>query len=203
MQDTTGFAAYTLYQALKLHFTSDYDFFKYNGKTNVSKDSFMHNKAKYSFYKLSRKYSHEELREFFVANFVERDISWVGEITGPEGEETYKKWQKRIQGLTYRFEQDMIQLMDSVNNPNELLTVSAGQYPNLLVYTLENRISIETLVILNDLMNFFPMWEKKIHDTIVWPSHMKRWKKYTPFLIYDKKKFKTILLESIKEHEQA
>jgi hypothetical protein len=203
MQDTTGFAAYTLYQALKLHFTSDYDYFKYNGKTNVSKDSFMHNKAKYSFYKLSRKYSHDDLKDFFVANFIDRNVSWVGEITGPEGEETYKKWQKRIQGLTYQFEQNIIQLMDSVSDPNELLIVKNGQYPKLLVRTLENDITIETLVILNDIMNFFPMWEKKIQDTIVWPDYRKRIVKYSPFLIYDKKKFKNILLESVKEHEQT
>lgn len=201
--EQSGFSAFSLWNALKLHFTSDYDFFKYNGKTNVSKDSFMHNKAKYSFYKLSRKYSYDELKDFFVANFLDRDVSWVGEITGLEGEESYKKWQKRIQGLTYCFEQDIMHVMDSVSNPNDILIVNDGQYPKLLVYTLENRISVETLVILNDLMNFFPMWEKKIQDTIVWPSHMKRWKKYTPFLIYDKNKFKNILLESIREHEQS
>lgn len=203
MQDTSGFAAYTLYQAIKLHFTSDYDFFKYNGKTNVSKDSFMHNKSKYSFYKLSRKYSIDDLRDFFVANFIDRNVSWVGEITGPEGEETYKKWQKRIQGLTYQFEQDIIGLMDSVSDPNQLLFVKDGQYPKLLIHALENDICVETLVIMNDIMNFFPMWEKKIQDTIVWPSHKKRMIKYSPFLMYDKKKFKNILLESIKEHEQT
>jgi len=49
MTETTGFEAYALYQSIKLHFTSDsYDFFRYNGKTNVSKDNFSRNKAKYS-----------------------------------------------------------------------------------------------------------------------------------------------------------
>ena len=39
--DNTGFAAFALYNALKLHFTSDsYDYFKYHGKTNVSKTTF-------------------------------------------------------------------------------------------------------------------------------------------------------------------
>jgi len=200
MEETTGFTAYTLYQAIKLHFTSDYDFFKYNGKTNVSKDSFMHSKSKYSFYKLSRKYSYDDLKDFYVANFIEHDVNWVGEITGPEGEETYKKWQKRIQGLTYRFEQDIMSLMDSVDEPNQLLVVKNGQYPKLLVSTQQGDIAIETLVIMNDIMNFFPMWDKKIDDTIIWPTYKKRCEKYSPFLIYDKRKFKTILQESVKEN---
>lgn len=200
MEETTGFTAYTLYQAIKLHFTSDYDFFKYNGKTNVSKDSFMHSKSKYSFYKLSRKYSYDDLKDFYVANFIEHDVNWVGEITGPEGEETYKRWQKRIQGLTYRFEQDIMSLMDSVDEPNQLLVVKNGQYPKLLVSAQQGDIAIETLVIMNDIMNFFPMWDKKIDDTIIWPTYKKRCEKYSPFLIYDKRKFKTILQESVKEN---
>lgn len=200
MEETTGFTAYSLYQAIKLHFTSDYDFFKYNGKTNVSKDSFAQNKSKYSFYKLSRKYSYDDLKDYYVANFLERDVNWVGEITGPEGEETYKKWQKRIQRLTYQFEQDIMSLMDSVDDPNSLLVVKNGQYPKLLVSTQQGDITIETLVIMNDIMNFFPMWNKKIDDTIIWPTFKRRCEKYSPFLIYDKRKFKTILLESIREH---
>ena len=52
MTDSTGFAAFALYNALKLHFTSDsYDFIKYHGKTNVSTQTFMKRKDKYSFYK--------------------------------------------------------------------------------------------------------------------------------------------------------
>ena len=68
MTENTGFAAYALWNALKLHFTSDsYDYFKYNGKTNVSKSTFSTNKSKYQFYKLSRKYNLEELKDFYVA----------------------------------------------------------------------------------------------------------------------------------------
>ena len=41
MNEGTGFAAFALYNALKLHFTSkSYDYFKYNGKTNVTKTTF-------------------------------------------------------------------------------------------------------------------------------------------------------------------
>lgn len=201
MTETTGFEAYALYQSIKLHFTSDtYDFFRYNGKTNVSKDNFANNKAKYSFYKLSRKYHIDELKSFYIANFLESTVNWVGDISGIDGEENYKKWQKRNQSLTYRFEQDIIGLLTATQSPNEMLMVEDGQYPILLKEMAQNNISIETVCILNDIMNFLPMWSKKITDDVVWPSYKRKIEKYTPFIVYDKEKFKNILKESLKEY---
>ena len=87
-----GFAAYAIYNSLHLHFTSkSYDYFKYNGKTNVSKDTFLKRKDKYKFHKFARKYSLDELRDFFVANFIEGNVNWVGELDSEEGETNYKK----------------------------------------------------------------------------------------------------------------
>jgi hypothetical protein len=198
MNEGTGFAAFALYNALKLHFTSSsYDFFKYHGKTNVSKDTFLKRKDKYSFYKLSRKYSLDELRNFYVANFVYGDSTWVGEMTGPNGEDVYKKWQKISQSLTYNFESDIVRILEQVNSPDELMKVRSGEYPDLLVGAMQNSISIETLVILNDMMNFFSMWDKKISDDIIWPPFKLKCEKYAPFITYDKVKFKNILKEAI------
>ena len=51
-----------LYRALKLHFTTDYDFTKYHGKVKYSVDQFHKNKHKYVYEKLSKKYSDEEVK---------------------------------------------------------------------------------------------------------------------------------------------
>lgn len=200
MTETTGFEAYRLFHGLKLHFSSDFDFFRYNGKVNLTKNNFESNKAKYQFYKLSRKYRLEDLKNFYVANLLEKDVNWIGDINNLEGEETYKKWQKRTQSLTYRFEQDIIGLLNDTQSPNEMLMVEDGQYPLLLKEVMHSTIAVETLVILNDIMNFFPMWDKKIADTIVWPSMRKKFVKYTPFIDYDKPKFTVILKECLKEY---
>jgi len=201
MNETTGFEAYKLYSALKLHFTStSYDFIKYGGKTNVSQDSFLRNKSKYSFYKLSRKYSMEELKNFYIANFVYGDSSWVGEMTGPNGEEVYKKWQKINQSLTYRFETDIARILEQADKPDDLIKVPSGGHPDLLLGAMQNDICIETLIILNDIMNFFPMWDKKISEDIIWPNWKMKLEKYKPFVQYDKVKFKSILKEAISEH---
>jgi hypothetical protein len=199
-EEGSGFSAFALFNAIKLHFTSDsYDYFKYGGKTNVSKDTFANRKDKYTFYRLSRKYSLQELRDFYVSNFLVKDVNWVGDIANAEGEENYKNWQKRNQRLTYEFEQDIIRILEQADNPDELVTVPAGGYPALLQGAMQNSISIETLVILNSIMNFFPMWSKKVSDDIIWPTYQRKCLRYEPFLQYDKEKFKTILKESIKE----
>ena len=200
MNEGTGFASFALYNALKTHFTSkSYDFFKYNGKTNVSKETFLKRKDKYSFYKLSRKFSLEELRNFYLANFVYGDSSWVGEMTGPEGEAAYKKWKKINQSLTYVFENDILGLVGN-DAPEQMLIVNDGQHPILLREVMSGTISVETLCILNDIMNFFPMWDRKITDDIVWPNWRLKCEKYAPFIQYDKAKFKNILKEVITEH---
>lgn len=198
-QERSGYSAFALYNALKLHFSSpSYDYFKYHGTTNISESSFLNRKDKYSFYKLSRKFNLEEMKNFYIANLLQTDIKWIGDIMGPEGEETYKKWQKRNESLTYQFEQDIIFLFDSSGS---FLHVDNGSHPYLLSMMMQGEVMIETVAILNDLMGFFPMWKKKIIDDIVWPNWQLKIEKYTPFIHYDKQKFKSILKDKI--YEQA
>jgi hypothetical protein len=132
-----------------------------------------------------------------------KDVNWVGDIANAEGEENHKMWQKRSQRLTYEFEQDIIKTLEQTNNtlfrPDELIVVRTGDYPELLIRTMQNKISIETLIILDDIMNFFPVWTKNISDDIVWPTYRNKCLRYKPFIQYDKEKFKTILIERIKE----
>jgi hypothetical protein len=150
---------------------------------------------------MSRKYNLEEMKNYYVANFLDGDINWIGAITSAEGEEAYRKWQTRVQRLTYQFEQDIIHLLEeSDGDPNNMLKVVDGQYPMLFKAMMQNEVTIETVVILNDMMNFFPMWEKKITDDIIWPNWKLRLQKYSPFLIYDKPKFKAILKEKLSEN---
>lgn len=193
MNEAGGFDAYAMYHALKLHFSGKYDYVKYNGKTNVSKDQFMLRKDKFTYYKLSRKYKREELFGFYIANFLVNTNKWVGELLDDEAESNYKSWLKIQQSLSYIFDQDLNHLFDLVDMPEEMLKVVAGQYPLLYNEYLKSKIKLETIVILNDILNFIPMWRKRISDDIVFPDFATKCEKYTPFLNYDKSKLKNIL----------
>ena len=197
----TGYEAFGLYESLKLHFSKDsYDFFKYNGKSNISVTAFENRKDKYHFYKLSRKFSNrEDLIAFLVANFVERDITWVGDLLLEDAEVNFQRRQKVIQSLSYEFTGDLAKLFDGVNDPMEVLKVDDGDYPILLTYTLQKVTKIETLCILNSILGFLPMWDKKIADTIRWPNFRRKIVKYAAFLPRDIVKYKLILKKVIQK----
>lgn len=197
MNEAGGYEAFAMYQALKLHFTGNYDYVKYNGKTNANKDQFMLRKDKYSFYKLSRKYKREELFGFYVANLLKNPKIWVGELVTDDANSEYLLWLKVQQSLTYIFEQNLNHLFDKVDKPDELLTVVDGQYPLLYNEYLQDSIYLETVVILDDILNFLPMWSKKVEDDIVFPDFVRKCNKYKPFLNYDKAKFKNLLKDKI------
>ena len=203
MTETTGFDAYMMYSSLKLHFAGSFDYFKYNGKIKLTRDNFEKAKGKYQFYKLSRKYNLQDLRDFYVSNFIDGNIEWIGEMSTIESEERYLKWKKRNQSLTYRFKQDIMHMLDVFQDAESMLKVTEGQHPPLLREMLIGIVSIETVVILNDILNFFPMWSKNIQEDVLWPSLEMKMTKYAPFVNYDKKKYIALLKEMINEHAEA
>ena len=142
---------------------------------------------------MSRKYNREELFGFFVANFLYNSATWVGDLLQDDADQLYKKWLKTQQSLTYVFKQDIDRMFDLVEMPEEMLKVVDGQYPLLYNEHLQGKISVETIIILNDILNFFPMWDKKLTDTIRWPDYRRKCEKYAAFLPQDVVKFKLIL----------
>jgi len=201
----TGYEAFCIFQALKLHFSSDsYDFFKYHGKSKIYVDSFENRKDKYHFYKLSRRLpSKDELILFIVANLLHNDNLWVGDLLTEESETIFRERQKIIQSLSYTFENDCRKLFAGIDNPNDLLQSESGDYPVLLTKTLQKEIQIETLCILNSILKFFPMWSKKITDTIRWPDYRRKVEKFTAFLSFDDVKCKSILKKVMNESKKV
>ena len=187
---TNAFEAYQTYLALKQHFTRDgYDYFRYGGKVNARLSSFESRKDKYFFYKLAK---HKDLEHFLVANFVDKDVSWVRDLLGTEAEQIYNEWLRRQQSLSYIFKNDLDKMRDDLN---ENLLVHDGQHPHLLNLYMTHDICLESLIIMNDIMNFFKMWNKKIEEDIIWPDVHRKCAKYKPFLRYDRAHFKKMLRE--------
>jgi hypothetical protein len=201
----TGYETFSFYQSIKLHFTSPtYDFFKYGGKIKISVDAFENRKDKYYFYKLSRRLqSKDELVEFLVANFIHDENCWVGNLLDDQSENIYRERQKVKQSLAYKFQNDCEKIFKEISNPNEVLQSIDGDYPKLLTMTLQKQIEIETFCILNDILKFIPMWDKKISDTIRWPDFKRKVLKYSKFLKYDQTKFKIILKKVINEKMES
>lgn len=194
----TGYEAFSVYNALKLHFTQkSYDYLKYNGKSNISVVTFENRKDKFHFYKLSRKHPiKDDYTNFLVANLLEDSKVWAGTLLSEECDIIYRQRQKVIQSLSYTFENECRNLFSDYKNPNDVLETN-GDYPILLTKALRKEISPETLIILNRILNFLPMWNKRISDTIRWPDYEMKLTKYAVFLMLDDVKYKLILKKVI------
>lgn len=187
---TDAFTAYQTYLALKQHFTRDgYDYFRYGGKVNARLSSFETRKDKYFFYKLAK---HKDLEHFLVANFVDKDVSWVRDLLGTEAEQIYNEWLKRQQSLSYTFKNDLDKMRDDLNDN---LMVLDGQHPHILSLIMSHQICLETMIIMDDILNFSKMWNKKIDENVIWPDIYRKCVKYRPFLRFDKAHFKKMLRE--------
>ena len=190
----TGYEAYELFQALKRHFTQEkFDFFKYRGHINTSKEAFENRKDKWHFYKLSRKFgTKQELTDFLIANFLDNENIWVNNLLVEEADIRYIEYKKVMQSLAYTFENDCISLFEDCKEPNDLL-VTKGDYPILLTKALRKEIHIQTLVLLNNILGFVQMWSKTITDTIRWPNYHMKMLKIASFLPQDSVRYKLIL----------
>ena len=72
------YECYKEYLAIKRHFTSpSYDYFKYDGRIRTSKVTSSKRKDNFLFTKLAKTYKDEEIKTFFVANFVDNENFWI------------------------------------------------------------------------------------------------------------------------------
>ena len=190
MQLQSPYEAYQLYIAIKNHFHTSYDFFKYNGKVKVQFTAFEVRKDKYFFSKLQK---HSDPIGLLVSNIVDNPNAWIGDIVNAEmSEDIYLRWKKRQDSITYTYQEDLKKLSNDVD---ELLRVVDGQHPKLLKLLIGATIYPETIVLLNSILNFFPYWEKEIADPAVWPVEHNKLVKYKPFVKFDKQKIKKITVD--------
>jgi hypothetical protein len=107
-----GFDVFKVYLAVKLHFTTDYNYILYEGKVNCKLETFTKRNDRYFFHKLSTKYNKDEILDFFVANFSENSKKWVGNLLQNDGRETYLNYKKVKDNFSYHFRNDCINIYD-------------------------------------------------------------------------------------------
>jgi hypothetical protein len=193
-----GYDLFGLYQAIKLHFNAErYNFFQYDGKTRVSIDAFQKRRDKFLFHRLARKYRDEEMVPFLVANFVHSDDNWTKSLLEEEAEQTYRDWKRRTDSMTKIYEDDLRKICPEPKQFNKLFEVEDGQFPKLLVLFMQNDVTLETMVILNNIFNFIPIWDKKISDDIIYPKISRKIRKYGSFLNVNVDKYKNLTKKTL------
>ena len=185
------FESYKLYNALKLHFETNYDAIKYNFKSNVTPQSFFKRKDKYFFAKLAKKYN-GELKEFYVSQFINTE-KYVGDMMDSEAEQNYMKYKKIKESIHRVFSVDINRIGEENVPFDNLFKAVDGQHPLVVKLWMQEEISLETVVILNSIFGFIDRESKNISDTIIWPDTRRLIEKYTPFVNFDVNKCKKLL----------
>ena len=193
---------YRTYLSVRNHFTNDnYNFFKFGGKTKASSSAFEKRRDRYIFDKVSKDYKDDEVALLFVSNFVAKEKFWIGNTLSEESRNIYTMWRKKIQSLSYIFENDVKAIIDEINDReidfDSVFKIQDGQHPIILRLTLAGRISLESFLILNKILDFFPQFNRRIEETIIWPDYYKKCVKYEPFVKVDMTRFKFILKKQL------
>ena len=195
-----SYEAYTLYLAIKLHFTSsNYDFYKHNAKVNATFNTFLKRNDRFFFHKLTTKYNKEEMLEYFVCNFFHNSKTWIGNLVRADGETNYTKWKKYNQAFTYNFRNDCLLLRNIIDGDrisfDDMFRVSNGQHPRLLRLLLSEQIGVQTFIILDKILSFVKNWDKEIAETIIWPEKSFKVAKLKPFVNFNLTKCKFTMKE--------
>lgn len=157
----TAFQAYVMYLGIRLHFTSDYDYHKYNGVVKADITSFEKRKDKNVFYKLSRLYpDSKNLENFYVSQWIVTDIKWSDYLLSSEAEDNYKRQQKVLQSFSKIFKNEVESIVDFVGSKKFPYLFIPNKDGNLKIenYLLMKSISPETFLMLNEILKFMKTW---------------------------------------------
>jgi hypothetical protein len=185
-----GYKVYLEYMAIKKHFNSSYDYFKYNGKTRASYESFLARRDAYGFQKLSKK---KDYKNFILANAIEDKRMWINSLLEDKADQIYFEWKKRNDAITFHVKDSLSKLKDDFKLN---FIINDGNYPHIIDLYLQKEISIEVLCILTKITNSKVYWEKTIVDKVIFPDIMNKIDKYLPFIVYSEEKIKKV----IKDH---
>ena len=190
----TDYEAYQNYLAMKLHFGGEYDFHKYNGKVSATLESFEKLKDKYKFVRLSRKLSDPQILDYYLANFI-RGKEWIGDFD----EKNWMNHKKIVQSLQYFYENDLEKLLTSSHNFDILFKCDNGNHPKLIKAYLGKKITLETLVILEKILQYRVVFDKDITENFIWPKVSRLIGKYEPFMKVSTRKYRMITLKKVQE----
>jgi len=196
-----GFDVFRVYLAVKLHFTTDYDYFDYDGKVNIKLETFTKRNDRYFFHKLSTKYKQDEILDFFVANFCESDKKWIGNLLENDGRETYLNYKKVKDNFNYHFRNDIVNIINDFSSKrisfDDGFVCNSGQHPRLLRLLIQRRASFQTIIVLDQVLSFIKNWNKQIKERVVWTKIAHKISKLKPFIKYNETECKLIMKEII------
>lgn len=172
-----GFDAYVMYLATQRHFSTNYDFFQYNGKVKVSTTAYSNRNDMFSFEKLTKVIPQEDWLDFFVCHFIENPKEWIRNMN----KTNLQTYRAKIKNLPKIFQEDLQRIL--MEGKSKMMSIEGNGMPKIHNMIISNDITIETGIIIDALVPFVDKHADEVQVPFVFPEHIQRMKKYRPFLI--------------------
>lgn len=185
-----GYETYKLYLALQRHFSTNYDFFKYNGKVNASTEAYSKRNDMFSFEKLTKIVLKEDLIDFFVAHFLENPKMWIRNMS----KSTMDQHQAKIKNFSTKFREDLEYL--STYHLPDLIKVE-NDIPLIHKLALDGSITIETVIAMDNFYPFIDKHAKECKVPFVFPDYIMKLIKYKPFFASNLTEFHKDIMKDV------
>lgn len=192
-----GFKAFKYYTAIKLHFTSPkYDVFASKGRVRCSADKFRSRNDYYLFEKLASKFtSDKQYIQYIASNFMYRNPNVI--YSADEAESNFQEYLRRRQSMTKIFQDDLY----TITNTGAHYNFSGHKIPDVVQLWLSGKITLETVVILNDFDRFAEKLRQDDHINLLLGDELTRIEKSKGFVKYDSHKVTSPYLSFIEEQK--
>lgn len=183
----TPFEAYQTYLALKSHFTSTYDYYKYNGKVSATQSAFNKRKDNLFFGKVAL---HNDPFGFLLCHVSINPKVYIRDIAYKKhAQEQYERWHEQFTNPLISYEKELRALAPRWKQ------VKRGQHPFALKAYLSGDLSLQSFCIFVSFHHTLEKYDETMKDDVVWNDVGFLVKKYTPFLKYDQEKANQITRE--------
>jgi len=170
------------YQAIKLHFSSkNYNYKKYNGK--VKKQNFndiipyaLIAKGKYK----------TDFPDFFIPGLFQNPKINIEYFLTDDYNALWKYWTSYQKAPKYFFERELEEIknyLEKKNNGfNEIFKIEENTLPMIYKFIIKNEVSPQTVLYIDQVLNFINPLESKISEKIFYPILNQRLNKMKAFI---------------------
>lgn len=170
------------YQAIKLHFSSkNYHYHKYNGKVKK------HNFNDIVPYAIIAKGKYKtDFPDFFIPGLFHNPKMKIELFLTDDYYSLWKYWMSYQKAPKYFFERELEELKSYLEKKdykfNDMFSVEENTLPMIFKFIVKSQVSPQTILYLNQVLDFFDKLEKHITEKIYYPILNKRLFKMRAFL---------------------
>lgn len=185
------FEAYKLYSALRMHFTTDYDFFKYHGKVNRSIEKYkaLSAKERRAYQAIAEK---QYPKTYLVGNFLFNPKNFVLDFS----KDYYLTYRKYLDNGEYTFKKELIPV---ANHISTLFVTESNGLPRILNLYINGNVSIFFLSIFQHLLH----WTKTIDNNFLTENYIKDVDKKYRFFYCKDINYKQIIIDVVQKSRRS